>query len=260
MEPVIRAENLKLVKGNRLILDVPHILIRRHEVVSLIGPNGAGKSSLFQVLACLEKPTEGQIFFRGRQAGPGRGSIDIRRQMAMVFQDPLLLNGSVYENVALGLKIRKAPRQEIQAKVPVWLQRFGIGHLARRNARSLSGGEAQRVSLARAFILEPEILFLDEPFSSLDAPTKVALMELLEEVIRSTQVTTLFVTHDAAEVPLYSSRVLVMENGRIQAEGSLHHISKHPATPFLKAFFHRFAMPVREQQSSLMGIPTSNTK
>ncbi|KKM12698.1 hypothetical protein SY88_02180 [Clostridiales bacterium PH28_bin88] len=239
MEPVIRAENLTLVKGNRSILDIPHLSIHRQEVVSLIGPNGAGKSTLFQVLAFLEKPTGGKVFFHGQQAGPGRNSIDIRRQIAMVFQDPLLVSGSVFDNVALGLRLRKVPRAEIRAKVPAWLERFGIGRLAHQNARSLSGGEAQRVSLARAFILEPEVLFLDEPFTSLDAPTKVALMDQLEEVIRSTRVTTLFITHDVTEIPSYTDRLLAMENGRVQVEGTLRDLSTNPNTPFLQAFFRR---------------------
>jgi len=240
VEPIIRVENLKLVKGYRSILDIPHLSIYPQEVVSLIGPNGAGKSTLFQLLAFLEKPTAGRVFFHGRQAGPGSGSMEIRRQMAMVFQDPLLVSGSVFDNVALGLRLRKVPGAEIKAKVPAWLERFGIGHLAWQNAKSLSGGEAQRVSLARAFILEPEVLFLDEPFASLDAPTKVALMDQLEEVIRSTRVTTLFITHDVTEIPLYTHRVLAMENGQIQVEGTLRDLSTNPNTPFLQAFFRRF--------------------
>ncbi|MDH7478709.1 MAG: ATP-binding cassette domain-containing protein [Syntrophomonadaceae bacterium] len=241
MEPILQVENLQLVKGGQLILDIPHLSINPGEVVSLIGPNGAGKSTLFQVLAFLEKPTSGRVFFHGRPVGFGSSSLETRRRMAMVFQDPLLVSGSVFENVALGLRLRRLPDREIKARVPLWLERFGIGHLARRSARSLSGGEAQRVSLARAFILEPEVMFLDEPFSSLDAPTQASLIDQLEEVIRSTRVTTLFITHNATEIPLYTDRLLAMENRRIQAEGSLAELTASPATPFLRAFFRRFA-------------------
>lgn len=241
MEPILRVENLQMIKGGQLILDIPHLSISPGEVVSLIGPNGAGKSTLFKVLAFLEKPTAGQVFFHGRPVEAGSSSLETRRRMAMVFQDPLLISGSVFENVALGLRLRQVPEQEIKARVPLWLERFSIGHLANRSAKSLSGGEAQRVSLARAFILEPEVMFLDEPFTSLDAPTQAALIDQLEEVIRSTRVTTLFVTHNATEIPLYTDRVLAMENRRIQAEGSLEEMTASPATPFLKAFFRRFA-------------------
>lgn len=240
MQPILKVENLKFIKGKRNILDIPHLSVCRQEVVSLIGPNGAGKSTLFQLLAFLEGPTSGKLFFDGQQVRPGRGSLDIRRKMAMVLQDPLLVSGTVKDNVALGLKLRKVSGAELKSKVPVWLERFGISHLAHRNAKSLSGGEAQRVSLARAFVLEPEVLFLDEPFTGLDAPTKVALMNQLEEVIRLTQVTTLFITHDVTEIPLYTNRVLAMENGRIDVEDKLESLHSNPSTPFLQAFFQRF--------------------
>jgi tungstate transport system ATP-binding protein len=244
MAKVIEVENLKFNRG-KFVLDIPRLSIEQREVISLIGPNGAGKSTLLQVMACLEKITAGKIFFQGQQVQPGRGAMAARRQMAMVFQEPLLVSGTVYDNVALGLKFRKASSQEIKDRVPEWLERFGIGHLARRSAKRLSGGEAQRVSLARAFILEPEVLFLDEPFTFLDAPTKVSLMEQLEKVIRATKVTTLFITHDASEIPLYTDRVIVMDGGRIDLEGKLKDLYNNPCTDFLRAFFWRFELPAR---------------
>jgi hypothetical protein len=118
--------------------------------------------------------------------------IDYRRRMAMVFQEPLLLNTTVYHNAASGMKLRGFKADAIHDRVNEWLQRLGIAHLAERQAVNLSGGESQRVSLARALVLEPEVLFLDEPFSALDVPTRAALTAKLARILRGTRITSVF--------------------------------------------------------------------
>lgn len=216
---MVELKDIKVRRGSHLILDVPSLRIEHGETLAVIGPNGAGKSTLLQVMACLARPSAGKVTVAGRVVGCDAGLIEVRRRMAMVLQRPYLLNATVFDNVAIGLRMRGVPRDEIRRRVESALAVFGIEHLAARPGRALSGGESQRVSLARAFVLEPEVLFLDEPMSSLDVPTRVALLVELGEAIRRTGVTTVFVTHDVTEIPFLAERTIMMNEGRIVADG-----------------------------------------
>ncbi|NHM28469.1 ATP-binding cassette domain-containing protein [Desulfofundulus sp. TPOSR] len=222
---ILEVHNLQFKRGNREILNIDHFALHERETIALIGPNGAGKSTLLQVMALLLKPTRGTVEFRGVPATP-RIALAIRRRMAVVFQEPLLLNTTVYENVATGLKLRGVPRQEIKKRVDRWLELLGIAHLAGRRSHQLSGGEAQRVSLARAFALEPNVLFLDEPFSALDFPTRLSLLNELDRLLKDTGIAAIFVTHDFSEVPYLTDRVAVLKNGRLVKTGTFEEIFK----------------------------------
>ncbi|MGH7835581.1 MAG: ABC transporter ATP-binding protein, partial [Candidatus Binatia bacterium] len=189
--------------------------------------NGAGKSTLLRIMGLLQQPTEGEVFFRGDPVARGDG-LSVRRRMASVFQEPLLLKASVYDNAALGLKLRRMNRRSIEQRIRPWLDRLGIAHLAGRQARSLSGGEAQRTSLARALALEPEILLLDEPFSSLDSPTREEILIDLETILREKAVTTVFVTHDRDEAFILAERVGVVIGGNLLQAGTAAEVFGHP--------------------------------
>jgi len=154
----------------------------------------------------------------------------------MVFQEPLLFDTTVFENVAAGLKIRGVGHDEVKRVVEEYLDRFGIGHLAGRSARKLSGGEAQRTSLARAFAIRPEIIFLDEPFSSLDPPTRESLMGDLELILRQTRTTTIMATHDQMEALRLSDQIAVMNAGKIMQIGSPVQVMNHPLDEFVASF------------------------
>lgn len=220
---MIVAENLVLRLGNQEIFRVDKLALARGEVLALVGPNGAGKTSLLLTLALLQKPTAGTVRFDGETANR-HNLLALRRRLAVVFQEPLLLDTTVWGNVTTALRIRGIPRREANARAQKWLERFGIAHLARRPARHLSGGEAQRTSLARAFALEPEVLFLDEPFAALDLPTRNALLGELGGLLREAGVTALFVTHDYAEIPYVAERVAVMYGGRIVKNGTVREV------------------------------------
>jgi len=219
--------NLRWTRSDRIILDVPDFSIRPNEVIALIGANGAGKSSLLKMLALLEKPDSGEIYFKNVPVTDR--PLAIRRKMAMVFQEPLLLSGTVFKNVAQGLLFRGLPRTVIAQRVHAALSDFGIAHLANRNQKHLSGGEAQRVSLARAIVIEPEILFLDEPFAALDLPTRQSLAEDIGRVIRQREIAAVFVTHNAEELSLFTDRICIMEKGILIQEGSPEDIFNRPA-------------------------------
>jgi len=234
--PLLAVRELRVRRGGSLVLDISSLTVEEGTILSLIGPNGAGKTTLMQTLACLIKPAGGEFFYKGENVGSGRGLLQYRRMLAMVFQEPLLFDTTVFQNVAAGLKIRGMNGSEIEKRVGQNLQRFGIPHLSERSARKLSGGEAQRVALARAMAIQPDILFLDEPFASLDPPTRESLMEDLEKILRQTNTTTIFATHDRMEALRLSDRIAVMNEGRILQVGPPDEVMNQPRDEFIASF------------------------
>ena len=137
---LLEARNLGVKRGGAVILDIPSLCLKEGEILSLIGPNGAGKTTLLQALSYLLRPFRGEIVFKGEKVSSNHSVFEYRRRLAMVFQEPLLFDTTVFENVASGLKIRGVNRTEIRRKVAENLDRFGIGHLSHRSARKISGG------------------------------------------------------------------------------------------------------------------------
>ena len=223
MNPILSGKDLRVVRDGRRILDIDELTVERGEVVALVGPNGAGKSSLLLTLALLEKVTSGTLRLFGEIAGNGN-LLALRRRIALVFQDALLLDTTVKRNITVPMRIRGVHRQEACTRADKWLKQFEIAELSSRRVRHLSGGEAQRTSLARAFALEPEILFLDEPFSALDYPTRKSLLAELGPILKKTGLTTVFVTHDYTEIPHFSQNVAVLYDGKIIRRGSVREI------------------------------------
>ena len=212
--PVLRLSGVTVRYGNRVVLDLPEFAVAAGEVVAIMGPNGAGKSTLLHVAALLRRPQTGEVWITGERA-TRRTTPRLRRSTAMVMQEPLLFDVSVVANAASGLRFRGVRRQEAEHRARQWLTQFGVGHLAAQNARTLSGGEAQRTSLARAFAVEPELLLLDEPFAALDPATRSSLIPELAARLRETQTAAVIVTHDAAEARPLADRLLVLGDGCI---------------------------------------------
>ncbi len=235
-EPILTVKGLKVSRGGVPVLDVPDLTVQPGEFLSLIGPNGTGKSTLLLSLAGLLKRGAGEIRFHGRTVTNGADLLDYRRRLAMVFQEPLLFDATVYDNVASGMKIRGMSRSEIRPVVQENLALFGVAHLATRSARKISGGEAQRTSLARAFATNPEIIFLDEPFASLDPPTKEAIIEDLGNVMRVRQTSAVMATHDRMDALRLSKRIAVMDGGRIVQVGKPEEVMHQPVNETVAAF------------------------
>lgn len=228
MVKIIEAKDILLIKSRKKILDIGRFALQRGEITALIGPNGAGKTSLLLTLALLQRPTRGTILFEGKPAG-SQNALSLRRQMAVVFQEPLLMNTTVWGNVMTGLRLRGIPSQAARQRVEEWLERLGIAHLKQRPALQLSGGEAQRVNLARAFALQPKVIFLDEPFSGLDYPTRISLLNELGKILQETGVTALFVTHDYTEMLHLARRATLIMDGRIIISGTVEEVSSRYA-------------------------------
>ena len=216
-------------------LQVPALDVRSGEVLAVIGPNGSGKSTLLRVLGLLERPDAGTVLVGGRPVA-ARDALAERRRLATVFQEPLLADTTVAANVALGLRFRGLSGVERARRVGRWLERFGLGALGPRAARTLSGGEAQRVALARALVLEPEVLLLDEPFASLDQPSRTALIADLGTVLRQDRVTTVLVTHHRGEAQALADRVAVLLDGRLAQIDETVRVFQAPATEAVARF------------------------
>ncbi len=233
---ILQLNDVKVVANKQVLLDVPSFSIQQGDLLGVIGPNGAGKSTLLKVLSFLQSPNEGRVVYKGEEKHANNLSLDIRRRFAVAMQQPLLFDMNVQQNVALGLKLRKENKKMINEKVGYWLNKFQIDHLAKKNALSLSGGEAQRVNLARALILEPEVLFLDEPFSALDFPTKAQLIQDLKEILNDTSTTTFFVSHDLLEIKHLTKSLAVIMNGTVKQIGNTQEVIDQPnqaVAPFL---------------------------
>jgi tungstate transport system ATP-binding protein len=234
--PVLEGKGLTVSYGNRQVLDVDYIQVPPGKVLALIGPNGSGKTTLLLCLALLQKPTSGEILYKGQSSSNGLSPGKIRRSFAVAFQEPLLLNTSVFNNVTLGLKLRGMKGPEIKKRAEYWLERFGVASLAKQNARTLSGGEAQRTNLARAFALQPEVLFLDEPFAAVDTPTRQALFGDMINILQETRFTTVMVTHDRNEAQTLAHQVVVLMRGKIVQSGSPREIFSTPASEEIARF------------------------
>ncbi len=233
---VFQARNLQVHRRGMQVLNVPVLDLREGEVLALMGPNGAGKSTLMLTLAGLLPPTEGELRFGDIALQSHADREAARRRMTMVFQDPLLLDATVAQNIGIGLKLRGVSAAHREPLVKDWAARLGLGELLNRPAQLLSGGEAQRTALARAFVLNPEILFLDEPFSALDAQTREGLLDDLGHILAETGTTTVLSTHDQSEAARLAHRLAVMQEGRIVQLGGLREVMNHPEDPFVATF------------------------
>lgn len=233
MATLLELHNIKVQAEKNTILEVDELTVYNGEVLVLLGPNGAGKSTLLQVAAGLKKPTSGKVFFSEQQ---NLTDLEFRRKVSTVFQTPLLLNDTVENNIASGLKFRGFHKKEIYQKVQYWMDQLLILPIAKRQAKVLSGGEAQRVSLARAFCLETELILMDEPFSALDNPTRQGLLDDLRNIFTKTNQTCIYVTHDLEEALSIGDRVAVLLNGKIHQLSQTQEVFSHPSTPEVAAF------------------------
>lgn len=237
MKSLLKLENAIYKINNKTILNIKDLSVEQNEIMGIMGPNGAGKSTLLKLLSFLDFPSEGSIYYNEKCIDEGSVSLEMRRQFAIAMQQAFLLNTTVYQNIAIGLKLRKLPKNIIKEKVEYWLEMFNITHLAKKHGYHLSGGEAQRVNLARAMILEPEVLFLDEPFAALDFPTKIGLLKDLKEILKRTNTTTVFVSHDLLEIKFLTDRLAILMNGQICQVGETREVVKSPnkkTAPFIE--------------------------
>lgn len=232
---MIEISDLLIKRNGRDVLQVNSLHIKRGETLAVVGPNGAGKSTLLLTLAHLLKPAKGDIKLYGKSFKDWN-ELEYRRRIAFVFQDPLLMDMTVEQNIGLGLKFRGAEKEQIHAQVAKWSKSMGVDSLLGRRAGQLSGGEAQRVSLARAFVLEPELLLMDEPFSAVDPQTRGQLLNDLSSVLAQEHRTTIFVTHNLKEAAQMGDRMAVVIGGELKQAGIPQEIKNNPIDPSVEKF------------------------
>jgi iron(III) transport system ATP-binding protein len=214
--------------------------LKRGEVVALLGPSGSGKTTLLRAVAGLESPRAGTIDIGERRVFDGAAGAELpaeERNLGLVFQSYALWpHKTVFDNVAYGLKLRKVTPREIEAKVNEVLAQLGLGHLGKRFPHQLSGGQQQRVAIARALVYNPPVILLDEPLSNLDAKLREEARAFLRELIVRLGLSALMVTHDQAEAMAISDRILLLNNGKIEQQGTPQQMYETPDTLFTAEF------------------------
>ena len=216
--PALRAENLGRTVPAKVLVENANFVLPRGETLSIVGPSGSGKSSLLRLLNRLDEPTSGTVFLGGidyRQIVPR----ELRRRVGMVTQRPYLFPGAVDENLQFGPRQQGVTRSS--ERIEQLLAAVGLAGYGRRDVANLSGGEAQRVSIARTLANEPEVLLLDEPTSALDEDSKLEVEGLIRDIVRERGLPCVLVTHDLAQAARLAARALVMSEGRIVRSGPI---------------------------------------
>ena len=227
--PLIQVVDLSHRYGEREVLQGLSLSVGKGEVFTLIGPTGAGKTTLLRIIDLLEVPGAGEIYFDGKCIPRlGKQRLEIRRRMSFIHQKPQVFNLSVYDNVACGLRWRGENRNRTAEKVDRILEMVGLEGYENRNARTLSGGEAQRVALARSLVLEPEVLLLDEPTANLDPVSTAKIEQLISYIARQRNTTMIMATHDMSQGQQLADRIGVLLAGRLVQTGNATDIFRSP--------------------------------
>ncbi|EPH2693864.1 ABC transporter ATP-binding protein [Klebsiella aerogenes] len=236
----LSVDNLHLTYGDNPVLKGVSMELKRGEVVSLLGPSGSGKTTLLRAVAGLEKPTAGRITIGNNVVYDGSPRSEIpaeERNLGLVFQSYALWpHKTVFDNVAYPLKLRKVASGEIKQRVQSVLDQLGLGHLGNRHPHQLSGGQQQRVAIGRALVYNPPVILLDEPLSNLDAKLREEARVFLRELIIKLGLSALMVTHDQNEAMAISDRILLLNNGVIEQQGTPQEMYGNPATLFAAEF------------------------
>lgn len=220
--------------GNVRALDDVSLEIDEGELITLLGPSGCGKTTLLRIIAGFIRPSEGRVFLRGRDV---TRTPPHKRPVNMVFQRPTLFpHLDVHGNVAFGLRVAGLPKAEIETRVADALSLVRLDGYERRRAHELSGGQMQRISLARALVNRPQVLLLDEPLSALDLKIRLEMEEELRRVHRETGATFVYVTHDQREALALSDRVAVFDRGRVEQIAPPSDLYRNPTSVFAARF------------------------
>jgi iron(III) transport system ATP-binding protein len=237
--------------------------IKTGELVTILGPSGCGKTTTLRMVAGFEFPTEGSIFIGGKDVAMVPPN---KRGISMVFQSYALFpHLNIFENVAYGLRVQKLPKAEIKKRTNDMLELMQLAPMAKRYPNQVSGGQQQRIALARAVVIEPSVLLFDEPLSNLDAKLREYMRDELRKLQKRLGITSLYVTHDQEEAMAISDRIVIMQDGFIRQVGSPRQIYEQPRTRFVanfmgKANFVEAEMLGREGDAAMVKVEGKTLK
>ncbi|MBL4766781.1 MAG: ABC transporter ATP-binding protein [Rhodobacteraceae bacterium] len=231
----VSLQNLSLSYGKTIVVPELSLDIRKGELIALLGPSGCGKTTTMRAIAGLMTPHSGNILIDGTDVTRTAAN---KRGIGLVFQSYALFpHLTAFENVAFGLRLQKLSKSEITSRTEKGLQTVGLSHLAERKPAEMSGGQQQRLSLARSLVMRPKVLLLDEPLSNLDARLRLNMRSELQRLQRETGITMIFVTHDQAEALALADRIVLMKDGKIEQLGTADDLYNYPQTKFAADFF-----------------------
>jgi len=233
-----RLENLTKRFGEIAAVDGVDLHVKEGELLAIVGPSGCGKTTLLRSIAGLERPDEGTIYLEDELVFSRSIFVPpYKRRVGMVFQNYALWpHMNIFNNIAYPLKVKRFSKQEIRRRIGKILELVQLEGLERRYPHELSSGQQQRAALARALVMEPKLLLLDEPLSNLDAQLREGVREELKRIQRETEVTMIYVTHDQAEAMALADRIGVMQSGRLIQIGLPQEVYERPRTEFVARF------------------------
>jgi len=234
---ILRTEGLTREYGKKVAVSNATISVNEGDVIGIMGPSGSGKSTFFRLVNLLESPTRGKIVLDGREISTSDSNVHlIRRKMALVLQKPAAMNRSVFNNIAFGLQLRGLEKEEIEGKVGDYLERVGLTESRIRNARSLSGGEMQRMCFARSVIVEPKLVLLDEFTANLD-PQNISILEnAVRDFVKRGNAAAMIITHNPFQAKRLCNRSVLMMDGEFIEQGETSKIFSNPSDERTKAF------------------------
>ncbi|MHA1238914.1 MAG: ABC transporter ATP-binding protein [Candidatus Odinarchaeia archaeon] len=240
MQPIVKIVNVTKLFNDKHALKNVSLEVYDGETLCLIGPSGAGKTTLLRLINMLDRPTSGKIFFKDTDLTTltGKMEVEFRRKMSLVFQKPVLFNTTVFNNVAYGLILRKVKWETVKEKVRDVLKLVGLSGFEKKNALTLSGGEAQRVALARSIVLDPELLLLDEPTANLDPPNVAMIEKIIMEIQKTKKTTVIMATHNMYQAKRMGTRTAFLLNGELVEIGPTEEIFRNPQRKETESFIN----------------------
>lgn len=214
-----------------LVLDRVSFKVKKGEFFAIVGPSGSGKTTLLRIIGLIDFPTSGLVLFNNEIVDYEKDNLNLRRKIGLVFQQPILFNMSVFDNIAYPLKIRGYDKDYIKNRVEEVMKLLRIENLRGKNALKLSGGEAQRVALAQSIVYEPNLLLLDEPTSNLDPKNTSIIEEVLLRINDEKNTTIIMATHNVSQVEKLADRIVVLSMGRVEKIGNFNEIFDRSRTP-----------------------------
>lgn len=223
--------NLTRIYNDKKVLDLPKANVKSGSIYSIIGPNGAGKSTLIRILAGIDNASSGKILYNESAFDD-----DVRKRITLLFQKPYMMNLNVYENIAYPLKIRGFSKCDIGSRVDELLGILDLHDIKSQRASTLSGGEAQKVALARGLVFRPELVLLDEPTASIDPVSTLLMEKLVTQTNKDYGTTFVWVTHNINQARRTADKVIFMHQGKVVESGGAEMVLNNPTNEITRRF------------------------